>query len=533
MTFRLATCAGLAAALFAIIGCAAPSHRCQTNAFTNSDGPLAHGVVFNDCNRNGRRDAGERGLAHVRVSNGRDIVCTDHAGRYALPVDDDTILFVIKPRGWMTPLNAQNLPQFYYIHKPQGSPELKYGGVAPTGPLPESVDFALHPQHEPEQFDALLLGDSQPRSVAEVEYFTHDIIEPLQGTSAAFAISHGDIVFDDLTVFEPLNAAAARLGIPIYNVQGNHDEDYTATDDRFADDVFERYFGPSTYAFDWGPVHFIIVDDVLWHPKTAERDGYYTPGLREDQMAFVKNDLAQLPREQLVVLSMHIPIVEFTPEQKQELFAVLAQHPHTTSFSAHTHMHEHWFLGAADGWPGTTPHLHTALTTSCGSWWSGAPDEVGIPHTTMRDGAPNGWCVATFDQTHERVRYHAARRPADYQMNIYTPEEVPAAEAAATEVYVNVFAGSEKSVVEMRVAGGPWQRLERIEAVDPYYAALKAAEEGEQPPRGRKLPKAQKSGHLWHGLLGNVAPGAVQIDVRTTDVYGQADSASRVMRVVD
>ena len=74
------------------------------------------------------------------VVNGVQITKTDSQGRYELPVTDDTILFVIKPRDWKTPLSKNKTPQFYYIHKPQGSPQgLKYAGVPPTGPLPPAV----------------------------------------------------------------------------------------------------------------------------------------------------------------------------------------------------------------------------------------------------------------------------------------------------------------------------------------------------------------------------------------------------------
>src|SRR5690606_24329289 len=64
----------------------------------------ARGLVFHDSNGNRRFDEGEKPLKGIRVSNGRDIVKTDDEGRYELPVDDDTIVFVIKPRGWRTPL---------------------------------------------------------------------------------------------------------------------------------------------------------------------------------------------------------------------------------------------------------------------------------------------------------------------------------------------------------------------------------------------------------------------------------------------
>ncbi|MER3413019.1 MAG: metallophosphoesterase, partial [Armatimonadota bacterium] len=83
---------------------------------------LASGFVFEDRNRNGARDPQEPGIPGVRVSNGEQIVSTDRDGRWQLPCDDDTIFFVIKPAGWMTPTDENNLPRFFYIHKPSGSP---------------------------------------------------------------------------------------------------------------------------------------------------------------------------------------------------------------------------------------------------------------------------------------------------------------------------------------------------------------------------------------------------------------------------
>ena len=161
------------------LGGAAKSQTTQSEPRT-----FAEGVVFHDANGNRKHDAAERTLPHVRVSNGRHIVATDQAGRYRLPVDDDTILFVIKPRDWRTPLSKENLPRFYYIHKPGGSPEFIYKGVAPTGPLPASVDFPLSPQQEPAKFQALLFGDPQPRDQKEIDYISHDVIEELVGTKA-------------------------------------------------------------------------------------------------------------------------------------------------------------------------------------------------------------------------------------------------------------------------------------------------------------------------------------------------------------
>lgn len=197
-----------------------PSENRPSSASFAAD-TVARGVVFEDTNGNQVRDGAEKGVPGVRVSNGIEIVTTDAAGRYQLPVDNDTILFVIKPRGWRTPLSESNLPRFYYIHKPGGSPELKYPGVAPTGPLPDSVDFPLYRQDEPDKFRVILFGDPQPRNQKEIEHIAHDVVEELVGTDAAFGVTLGDIMFDDLSLFESESQTIAMLGIPWYNVIGN------------------------------------------------------------------------------------------------------------------------------------------------------------------------------------------------------------------------------------------------------------------------------------------------------------------------
>ena len=93
----------------------------------------ARGIVFEDLNQNGLRDPGERGLPAVPVSNQREVVLTDSEGNWSLPYNEDAIFFVIKPSGWATPLDANNLPQFYYVHKPAGSPKhFKYRGEFPA-----------------------------------------------------------------------------------------------------------------------------------------------------------------------------------------------------------------------------------------------------------------------------------------------------------------------------------------------------------------------------------------------------------------
>lgn len=490
-----------------------------------ADGEHQHaaGFVFHDQNGNRKRDEGEPGLAGMRVSNGRDIVLTDTQGRYEIDVDDDTIVFVIKPRGWMTPVNAEKLPQFYYIHKPAGSPKQQFPGVAPTGPLPSSVDFPLTPQQEPDQFRALLFGDTQPRDKKEVEYMAHDIIEQVvaeKAHGASLGVTLGDIVFDDLSVFQPHNQAIALVGIPWYNVIGNHDMNFDSPDDKHSDETFESIYGPNYYSFDHGPVHFMVLDDVTWVGATEKEKAHYVGGFGPAQMEFIRNDLALVPESQLVVLMMHVPLLAV--EDRQELYRLIEQRPFALSISAHTHFVKHHFIDGADGWRGPQPHHHVVNVTVCGSWWRGAIDELGIPHATMSDGGANGYSIIGFDGAKYSMEYRAARRPADHQMSIYLPEEIYPAQALSTPMIVNVFFGSKKSKVEMRhLPDGAWKEMERVDGIDPYYADMKLAELGPTPPNGMTLPGPSVTDHLWRTFLPPVlTPGTHLFEVRTTDMHG-------------
>ena len=491
----------------------------------------ARGIVFHDANANHVFDDGEKGLPEVRVSNGRDIVTTDAEGRYELVVDNDTILFVIKPRGWQAPLNELKLPQFYYIHKPHGSPELKYKGVAPTGPLPDSVDFPLYRQQEPDQFRAILFGDPQPRNQKEIDYIAHDVIEELVGTDAAFGVTLGDITFDDLSLFKSESQAIALLGIPWYNVIGNHDINYDAQHDRQSDETFERTYGPAYYSFDYGPTHFLVLDDVEWFIEDGTGKGKYRGGIGKEQLAFIRNDLAGVPDKQMVVLLMHIPIMGV--RDRQEVYRLIEKRPFCISISGHTHTHEHHFIDQKDGWQGAIPHHHIVNVTVSGSWWRGTPDERGIPHATMQDGAPNGYSIMTFDGHKYTLDYKAAGRAKHYQLEIHAPETVTPDELVNTMILVNVFNGSERSQVQMRLDDqGDWLPMQQMHKEDPKYRAAYESDQQLLDNQWIDLPAPGASTHMWGLTLpATIRPGIHLLCVKTVDMNGRAFTSRRVLRV--
>lgn len=257
----------------------------------------ARGVVFEDLNANGLRDAGEPGIPGVRVSDGHQVVLTDARGRYRIEIEDEAVIFIVKPAGFMTPVNADMLPQFYYIHQPNGSPPgLRYSGIDPTGPLPEAIDFPLKRQDEPKHFEAILFSDTQPQTSAEVDFIRDDIIEELIGTSAKFGMTMGDIMYDDMSLFPRFLSVVAQLGIPWYNVPGNHEINLRAKNDRYSLETFKRFFGPPYYCFEYGDAYFVVLDNIDYRgngesdPGDIRGSGGYVARITERQLEWLKND---------------------------------------------------------------------------------------------------------------------------------------------------------------------------------------------------------------------------------------------------
>ncbi len=503
------------------------------------------GIVYHDLNHNQKHEEGEPGIPGVLVSNGRDIVMTDEKGRYDIPVDDNQIIFVIKPRNWTTYTDKNGIPRFYYIHSLKGAGGTDYPGLNPTGPLPESVDFALYPQPETERFRAVIFGDTQPRNLEQLGYLAHDSIQELIGVNAAFGVTLGDLVArGHLNLFQPLNEVIGQIGIPWRHLIGNHDIDraeYTNWDARGA---FYRTYGPSWYAFTKGNTHFLALDNIRWIVEGDER--YYQVGLGDDQLEFIENFLSLVPDDDLVFLLTHIPLVDINCWEKDSerirLFEILASHPNIATLAAHRHHHYHRFLDSNDGWPGEDPHHMVSIGAVSGSWWRGKPDEYGIPHAMMRDGTPTGYAFLEIDENNWKIRYKAARRPDNFQMHIYTQDEVTMFYTDTVKVFVNIFNALPDANVEMRIGNSnTWQNMKRTEEFDPMYESMLAREYQVKNPYWRLPPDPQPRAPfiktqpyiLWKQKLpANLEPGTYTIHIRAEDKWHSYEGR-RIVRITE
>ncbi|WP_435013209.1 calcineurin-like phosphoesterase C-terminal domain-containing protein [Xanthomonas arboricola] len=501
---------------------------------------VVDGTVYEERDGRAGRSADEPGIADVAVSNGEQLVRTDAQGRYRLPVRDGQTVFVIKPGERSFVPAADGLPGFWRHYAPKGSAKRKYPGIAATGRNTQHWDFALTPRASAgkEGFQMLVFADSQTASLTDVGYYQRDIVAPIVGkTSARLGTTLGDIVSDDLSLYPALNKVTTQLGVPWFHVPGNHDLNVDAGDDAHSLDSWRAVYGPDTYAVEEASASFVFLDDVIYTPGGKPA---YVGGLREDQFAFLQAYLAQLPRERLLVLGMHIPLFDAAPGQetfrhadRRRLFALLKDFPHVLVLSAHSHIQRQVDHGADEGWQGARPLHEYNVGAACGAFWSGAKDANGIPEATMSDGTPNGYAVLQVapggDYT---LAYHVARSVDDAQLLLHAPKVLRQGAYAAWGIYANVFMGQDDTLVEMRIDNGAWQPMKRVERADPRLLAENVRDDAAEQLRGYdRSPEATPSTHLWRGALPTTLEvGEHAVDVRASLPTGQY-SARTVYRL--
>lgn len=449
------------------------------------------GVVFHDRNRDGVKQRHERGIRGVLVSDGLNVVKTDSRGRYTLPLPSTSeeiaglSIFVTEPDGYDVPVDENNIPQFYYVHKPAGSPAnvrgepFRYGGLEPTGPLPAAINFPMVRTKKLRRFKIAVSGDTQTYSNVELGYLRDTLAKELAARDDLEAvIIEGDVMGDDLSLFGRFKEVMSLARVPQYYVAGNHDLDFDAGDDDHSFDTFRREWGPEYYSFEIGDVHFVVLDDVKY-PCTPEEDNLdglhgngnqcdtpetnptYNGVITERQIAWLRNNLALVPKNKLVVLNMHIPIYSFIDQNLArqmvdnvvELYEAVGcersddgktfrpedcERP-LLALSGHTHTNEQIRPGETfEGWEeildsgllppgravGAAPFPQIVVGASAGAWWSGDFDNEVIPESWQRLGAPRGYYIFEFDGNRYEDTFKATGKALDKQMSLdmLTPE---------------------------------------------------------------------------------------------------------------
>jgi hypothetical protein len=491
----------------------------------------ASGTVFEDANGDGRRQAGERGLAGVRVSDGSEIVPSDAAGAWRLADEAAAPVFVIKPRGFAVARGEDGLPASW------------------RGPGATSCDFALQPTaRDGEGLKVIVSSDPQAGTAREVDYYARVVARALAPhRDAGLGLTLGDIANDDLALYEGLNRATASLAVPWLHVAGNHDLDPDAQGDHDALATFRRVFGPDTWAWEEHEAVFVMLDNVVAMP--GRRPGYIG-GLREDQFAFLERYLQHVDRARLLVVAAHIPWFDTAARgrppsvraaDRERLFALLRPFPKLLLLSGHRHTQRQFFHDAQTGWHGETPLREYNVGAMSGSYWSGVAAADGVPVATMADGTPRGFAtLRVAGDGGYRLAWHPTTPAVDDSsrtdaMALHAPRLLRRGAYPAWGVYANVFMGHAGTRVEYRVDDGEWAPMDWTQAPDPRLLVENVQDDLAHVLRSfDRSPEAEPSPHLWRGALPTgLAPGAHRVEVRAFDDHGEEHRASIVYRLVD
>jgi hypothetical protein len=503
----------------------------NSSAFTQN---TIKGTVFEDSNRNLKFNPGEKGVEGILVSNQIEVVTTDADGKYTLPISEKMIIFITKPAGYELPLNEVYLPQFYYIHDQKGSPAMQYPGISTTGPLPVEINFPIFQVQKSDTFTAVIFSDPQPRSDQELSYIRDDVISELIGTGAKFGITLGDILYDDLSLFERYNKIVAQIGIPFFNVPGNHDMNYDAVDDVHSLETFKKNFGPPYYAFQYGKVHFIVLDNVEYQGENKK--GNYIGRIGAKQLQWLANQLQYIPEDHLIVLNMHIPFHTFIGSHptvrvanREKIFSLIQNRKHLLALAGHMHMIEHQYLGKENDWNSTKPLHQIICGAVSGSWWSGPPDVRGIPIADQRDGVPNGYHVIRFEGNSFRERYKAAQYDQSYQLRISQPSDMVNKDSLNTmRIVVNVFNGSEKTRVTCTIDDTSPIKMNQETMIDPYIESIHT----NYPEYYLDWIKPRLSNHIWTmSLPSDLNFGIHKITVQAINQYGNYYQTTSIFEI--
>ncbi len=492
-----------------------------------ADDAVLTGQVFVDANRDSVSDGDETGLSGVMVTNGRDVVLTDSEGRYELPAFDNMTVSITQPSGYQVPMDEHNIPQFHYNHLPEGSPELRYGGIEPTGPLPSAVNFPLVESEQTANAaqSCIIAGDLQTYDRQEIEYARAGAIADLaerHDYASCGTLFVGDVVGDDLSLYPDIKDLVGETNGPVRFLPGNHDLDFDAPNSEHSFDTYRAQLAPEYYSYDIGDVHFIALNSVEYpctaaadspegieeHCADPEGDPSYNGRLDEDQLAWLEHDLANVDHDKLVVVASHISLLNYADASSPQHQVDQVKRVHellegrsAVAVSGHSHSIENLKTGDdVEGWRDLfgvqgLPFPHITAGAISGDWYSGAIGEEGYPTAIGRDGGRPGVVTLDIEGNEFQERYTVTGESDDVQtqLGINSPtyrewvEERqewngnPVGEAPELEeplvvdradlaygswLTTNFFFGSTGSTVEVSIDGGPAEEATRTQQME-------------------------------------------------------------------
>lgn len=332
----------------------------------------------------------------VVVSDGYTCTTTDEEGIYQLKRDGEAdFVFYATPSDYAIAVETptRNIPAFYKA-------------IGASGGEAFRADFELTKLAAIEtDFTLLCIGDPQVTNQAEVTRFQEETINDLKGTlaslsSPAYGLSMGDVVGDQQGLLNTMKNTLGSTSMPVFTTIGNHDK-FGAAPAPKSGDFFSGIYGPLNYSFNRGEVHFICLDNVVFSDNSS-----YAAAFSDDQIDWVAEDLAYVPKDKMVIVYFHMPLRGSGIPNKDRLLKLFEGYAEVHFMDGHTHYNQNYVHTTVS--PNIYEHIHGA---ACGAWWRS---------TINGDGTPNGYAV--YDIRGNSIKnwyYKAVNYDRDFQLRLH------------------------------------------------------------------------------------------------------------------
>lgn len=382
------------------------------------------------------RDSDGNPIANVAVSDGFSVVTTDKEGFYSIDITQDAwYIFISIPEEYEIPTNKYGLPCFFK----------EYPGFS------DWFNFELKrmPGGKESRFALFGLADPQVSRLTHIERFIRQVAPDINAHAhtelglPSYGITLGDVISMGSTDLSKEVLPAMRdamhidkVGIPLFQVMGNHDNCYmTEKNPVYGRDLreinlniqrmFETTFGPINYSFNRGDAHIVGMRNIQWKSGDNCATDNTRTAFTEDQYEWLKQDLAVVPKNKVVVLCVHIPLYNNGTigdgSYRQEVLTMLDEFAEAHVISGHLHYqrnYDHTLVSSS-------PHKiyeHAQAAVNGASWTS----------NINGDGVPNGYGVYIFDGNTIKDWYYKGypygMDTRDYQIRLYRGNTITGAE---------------------------------------------------------------------------------------------------------
>lgn len=357
------------------------------------------------------RSTDGKGIAGVTVSDGFTCVTTDAKGRYKMTTSSDAVHVFY------------SIPSAYKVNVKDGHPDFYQRLVAGV----KKYDFTLTPNPtEEKQFRLLMVADPQAQCEFHVKRFERETVPDIRAyvdaqTLPCYGVTLGDVVYTEgkhktNKFMEPMRRAMGydNTHLLFFQTIGNHDfneppvtlDKGTSTYNLAYQRAFEKVFGPVNYSWNRGDVHIVSMKDYIAddNPKKFRyHKEYGNPCFTDEQLEWLRQDLAAVPKNKMVILCLHIGLYNRMKKNVDAVRDLIAQFDEAHIMIGHTH-----FMNHKVNEDGVFEHVHAAASGAF--WWS----------CLNGDGVPNGYAIYDVDGAHiKNWWYKGTGHDISYQIRMY------------------------------------------------------------------------------------------------------------------